>query len=112
MGGPLPGVPAGGKLEGLLEEKVAVLQVYWGEFPKDQVDEAPRAGVKVHQIRSLAEAVKAKEAGVRGIIIQGSEAEGHVIGQVTWYSQLVSSFCSDDVRCCHSRAAFGMCIML
>uniref|UniRef100_A0A8R7P0N1 Uncharacterized protein n=1 Tax=Triticum urartu TaxID=4572 RepID=A0A8R7P0N1_TRIUA len=34
----------------VLEEKLAVLQVYWGEFPKERVDEAHRAGVKVlHQ---------------------------------------------------------------
>jgi NAD(P)H-dependent flavin oxidoreductase YrpB (nitropropane dioxygenase family) len=37
----------------VLEEKLAVLQVYWGEFPKERVDEAHRAGVKVlHQVRT------------------------------------------------------------
>lgn len=66
----------------VLEEKLAVLQVYWGEFPKERVDEAHRAGVKVlHQIGNLEEAAKAKEAGVDGIIVQGREAGGHVIGQ-------------------------------
>ncbi|KAM0899093.1 hypothetical protein ACQ4PT_021526 [Festuca glaucescens] len=66
----------------VLEEKLAMLQVYWGEFPKERVDEAHRAGVKVlHQIGSIEEAVKAKEAGVDGIIVQGREAGGHVIGQ-------------------------------
>lgn len=40
----------------MLEEKLAVLQVYWGEFPKERVDEAHRAGVKVlHQVRTLSE---------------------------------------------------------
>ncbi|XP_066350668.1 uncharacterized protein [Miscanthus floridulus] len=34
----------------VLEEKLAVLQVYWGEFPREWVQEAHRAGVKVlHQ---------------------------------------------------------------
>uniref|UniRef100_A0A8R7P7H9 Nitronate monooxygenase n=1 Tax=Triticum urartu TaxID=4572 RepID=A0A8R7P7H9_TRIUA len=67
----------------VLEEKLAVLQVYWGEFPKERVDEAHRAGVKVlHQVGNLEEAAKAKEAGVDGIIVQGREAGGHVIGQV------------------------------
>uniref|UniRef100_A0ACD5Y1C1 Uncharacterized protein n=1 Tax=Avena sativa TaxID=4498 RepID=A0ACD5Y1C1_AVESA len=66
----------------VLEEKLAVLQVYWGEFPKERVDEAHRAGVKVfHQVGNLEEALKAKEAGVDGIIVQGREAGGHVIGQ-------------------------------
>lgn len=36
----------------VLEEKLAVLQVYWGEFPRERVDEAHLAGVKVlHQVR-------------------------------------------------------------
>ncbi|OQU81025.1 uncharacterized protein LOC8055376 isoform X2 [Sorghum bicolor] len=66
----------------VLEEKLAVLQVYWGEFPREWVQEAHRAGVKVlHQVGSLEEAAKAKEAGVDGIIVQGREAGGHVIGQ-------------------------------
>ncbi|KAL5223081.1 hypothetical protein ABZP36_027794 [Zizania latifolia] len=66
----------------VLEEKLAVLQVYWGEFPRESVDEAHRAGVKVlHQVGSLEEAAKAKEACVDGIIVQGREAGGHVIGQ-------------------------------
>jgi NAD(P)H-dependent flavin oxidoreductase YrpB (nitropropane dioxygenase family) len=34
------------------------------------------------QVGSLEEAGKAKEAGVDGIIVQGHEAGGHVIGQV------------------------------
>lgn len=34
------------------------------------------------QVGSIEEAAKAKEAGVDGIIVQGREAGGHVIGQV------------------------------
>ena len=38
----------------VLEEKLAVLQVYWGEFPREWVQEAHRAGVKVlHQVRQF-----------------------------------------------------------
>lgn len=38
----------------ILEEKVALLQVYWGEYPRELVDEAHHAGVKVlHQVSSL-----------------------------------------------------------
>ena len=38
-------------IKAILEEKVAVLQVYWGDFPKEMVDQAHEAGVKViHQV--------------------------------------------------------------
>ena len=43
--------PYGENLRVVLEEKLAVLQVYWGEFPRERVEEAHRAGVKVlHQV--------------------------------------------------------------
>ena len=44
-------------------------------------------GVISEQVGSLEEAAKAKEAGVDGIIVQGREAGGHVIGQVipSWF---------------------------
>lgn len=39
-------------LKDILAEKVAFLEVYWGDFPKEKVDEAHKAGVKVlHQVR-------------------------------------------------------------
>ncbi|KAK9110999.1 hypothetical protein Scep_018518 [Stephania cephalantha] len=69
-------------LKAILDDKVGLLQVYWGEFPKERVDEAHRAGVKVlHQVGSVEHAKKAVDAGVDGIIVQGYEAGGHVIGQ-------------------------------
>ncbi|KAG0524775.1 hypothetical protein BDA96_07G240500 [Sorghum bicolor] len=83
----------------VLEEKLAVLQVYWGDFPKESVQQAHRAGVKVlHQVGSLEEAAKAKEAGVDGIIVQGREAGGHVIGQEGLFPQLprVADLVSDS----------------
>ncbi|XP_054802670.1 uncharacterized protein LOC129306225 [Prosopis cineraria] len=69
-------------LKVILEEKVAVLQVYWGECSRDLVNKAHSAGVKiVPQVGSVAEAKKAIDAGADGIIVQGREAGGHVIGQ-------------------------------
>ncbi|MFS7979216.1 putative enoyl-[acyl-carrier-protein] reductase (NADH) [Helianthus anomalus] len=66
----------------VLEEKVAVLQLYWGQVTKDVVTDAHRAGVKVvPQIGSIEEAKHAADAGVDAIIVQGHEAGGHVIGQ-------------------------------
>ncbi|XP_039124620.1 NADH:quinone reductase [Dioscorea cayenensis subsp. rotundata] len=65
----------------ILEEKVAMVQVAWGEYPRELVCEAHEAGVKVvHQIGHFEEAEKAKNAGVDAIIVQGHEAGGHVIG--------------------------------
>ncbi|CAK9156536.1 unnamed protein product [Ilex paraguariensis] len=69
-------------IKAILDEKVAVLQVSWGECPKDLVLEAQQAGVKiVPQVGSFEEARKAADAGVDAIIVQGREAGGHVIGQ-------------------------------
>ncbi|KAI3803814.1 hypothetical protein L1987_31976 [Smallanthus sonchifolius] len=69
-------------LKCVLEEKVAILQLYWGEVTKDIVFEAHQARVKVvPQIGSFEEAKLAADAGVDAIIVQGHEAGGHVIGQ-------------------------------
>ncbi|KAL8521137.1 hypothetical protein ACS0TY_011617 [Phlomoides rotata] len=66
----------------ILEEKVAVLQVSWGECTEAFVLQAHQSGVKVvPQIGSFEEAKKAVEVGVDAIIVQGVEAGGHVIGQ-------------------------------
>ncbi|KAI5068353.1 hypothetical protein GOP47_0016698 [Adiantum capillus-veneris] len=69
-------------VQAILEEKVAVMQVYWGEFPKESIEQAHAAGVKVvQQVGSVSEAQKAVAAGVDAVIVQGVEAGGHVIGQ-------------------------------
>ncbi|XP_017638049.1 uncharacterized protein LOC108479779 [Gossypium arboreum] len=69
-------------VKAILEEKVAVLQLYWGECSKELVIEAHNAGVKVvPQVGSLEEAKNAINVGVDAIIVQGREAGGHVIGQ-------------------------------
>ncbi|OIV91581.1 hypothetical protein TanjilG_08993 [Lupinus angustifolius] len=69
-------------LKVILDEKVAVLQVYWGDCTRELVVKAHSAGVKVvPQVGSFEGAKKAIDAGVDGIIVQGREAGGHVIGQ-------------------------------
>ncbi|XP_048424584.1 (3aS,4S,5R,7aS)-5-hydroxy-7a-methyl-1-oxo-octahydro-1H-indene-4-carboxyl-CoA dehydrogenase isoform X1 [Pyrus x bretschneideri] len=69
-------------IQAILDEKVAVLQVYWGECSEELVLKAHQSGVKiVPQVGSLEEAKKAIHAGVDAIIVQGREAGGHVIGQ-------------------------------
>ncbi|KAF5733350.1 putative 2-nitropropane dioxygenase precursor [Tripterygium wilfordii] len=66
----------------ILEEKVAVLEVFWGKCSKELVLQAHRAGVKiVPQVGGVEEAREAINAGVDAIIVQGREAGGHVIGQ-------------------------------
>ncbi|KAG5016002.1 hypothetical protein JHK85_022138 [Glycine max] len=67
----------------ILEEKVAVLQVYWGDCTRELVNKAHSAGIKVvPQVGNIEGAKQAIEAGADGIIVQGLEAGGHVIGQV------------------------------
>ncbi|CAN1233609.1 Probable nitronate monooxygenase [Linum perenne] len=69
-------------VKAILEEKVRVLQVYWGECSKELVDRAHAAGVMVvPQVGTVEGAKKAAESGVDAIIVQGREAGGHVIGQ-------------------------------
>lgn len=69
-------------LKVILEEKVAVLQLYWGEVSEELVSRAHDAGVKVvPQIGSVEAAKMAINVGVDAIIVQGREAGGHVIGQ-------------------------------
>ncbi|XVE66570.1 hypothetical protein DITRI_Ditri08aG0089200 [Diplodiscus trichospermus] len=69
-------------IKAILEEKVAVLQLFWGECSKELVLEAHNAGVKVvPQVGSFEEAKKAIDVGVDALIVQGHEAGGHVRGQ-------------------------------
>jgi len=61
------------------------------------VDEAHEAGVKVlHQVGSVEEALKAANAGVDAIIVQGVEAGGHVQSQarkIDQFSRHSPMFC-------------------
>lgn len=69
-------------LKVILDEKVAVLQTYWGDCTTELVAKAHSAGVKiVPQVGSFESAKQAIDAGADGIIVQGREAGGHVIGQ-------------------------------
>ncbi|CAH9081790.1 unnamed protein product [Cuscuta epithymum] len=69
-------------IKAILKEKVAVLQLYWGECTKELVLEAHKAGVKiVPQVGSYEEAKRAYDVGVDAIMVQGREAGGHIIGQ-------------------------------
>lgn len=69
-------------LKVILEEKVAVLQLYWGEVSEELVCQAHCAGVKVvPQVGTVEAAKKALNAGVDALVVQGREAGGHVIGQ-------------------------------
>lgn len=78
-------------LRQIYAEKVAFLQVYFGDFPKERVDEAHAAGLKVlHQVGSVPEAVKAAEAGVDAVICQGFEAGGHIISRTELWTLLPS----------------------
>ncbi|KMT01535.1 hypothetical protein BVRB_9g215380 [Beta vulgaris subsp. vulgaris] len=69
-------------LKAIIEEKVAVLQLYWGEVSEELVRRAHDAGVKVvPQVGNIEAARRAINVGVDAIIVQGREAGGHVIGQ-------------------------------
>ncbi|XP_043713586.1 (3aS,4S,5R,7aS)-5-hydroxy-7a-methyl-1-oxo-octahydro-1H-indene-4-carboxyl-CoA dehydrogenase [Telopea speciosissima] len=69
-------------IKAILDEKVAVLQVSWGEFPVELVLKAHQSGVKVvQQVGSLEGAKQAINVGVDALIVQGHEAGGHVLGQ-------------------------------
>ncbi|PIA60859.1 hypothetical protein AQUCO_00300405v1 [Aquilegia coerulea] len=71
-------------IQAIYDEKLAFMQVYWGEFPKEKVDEAHKHGVKIlHQLGSVEAAEKAVAAGVDCIIAQGVEAGGHIVGTVS-----------------------------
>jgi nitronate monooxygenase len=66
-----------------IDEQVAALSFFWGD-PSEFVAPAHDAGIAVlHQVGSVEAAVRAKQAGVDVIIAQGSEAGGHVAGQVS-----------------------------
>jgi len=66
-----------------IDEHVAALSFFWGD-PSEFVPVAHAAGVAVvHQVGSVEAAVRAKQAGVDVIIAQGSEAGGHLAGEVS-----------------------------
>ncbi|KAI3914424.1 hypothetical protein MKW92_032622 [Papaver armeniacum] len=71
-------------IRAIYDQKLACLQVFWGDFTKEMVDEAHKHDVKViHQVGSVKAAERAIAAGVDCIVAQGSEAGGHVVGTVS-----------------------------
>lgn len=88
-------------VEVILEEKVSVLLISWGEYPKELVSEAHAAGVKViHQVGCVEDASKAIDAGVDAIIVQSRDAGGHVLGQeglVTLIPRIVDLVADRDI---------------
>jgi nitronate monooxygenase len=68
----------GGEVEVVLEQKVPVLVLFWGD-PQPYVADAHRAGTKViAQVGSVDGAHAAVAAGVDAVMVQGIEAGGHV----------------------------------
>jgi NAD(P)H-dependent flavin oxidoreductase YrpB (nitropropane dioxygenase family) len=66
------------QLEAVIAERVPVLVLFWGD-PAPFVQPAHRAGMKLLiQVGSPEEAIAASRAGVDAVILQGSEAGGHV----------------------------------
>ncbi|WP_028349239.1 NAD(P)H-dependent flavin oxidoreductase [Bradyrhizobium murdochi] len=83
LSGPHLSFPVQAVVEVCLEERVPVLETFWGD-PTPYVSQAHAAGVKViDQVGSVADAKRAVRAGVDAIVAQGVEAGGHVAGEVT-----------------------------
>jgi NAD(P)H-dependent flavin oxidoreductase YrpB (nitropropane dioxygenase family) len=75
--------PAKEAVDLCLEERVPILSFFWGD-PTPYVKRAHESGMKVlHQVGSVADAQRAAEANVDVIIAQGTEAGGHVAGEVS-----------------------------
>ena len=65
----------------LFAERVPVVILFWGD-PAPFVAPAHRAGVRLLvQVGSTEQAIAARDAGVDAVILQGSEAGGHVLAK-------------------------------
>jgi NAD(P)H-dependent flavin oxidoreductase YrpB (nitropropane dioxygenase family) len=72
-----------GQAEVCIEERVAVLSLFWGD-PAPHVNAAHAGRLKVMvQVGSVDEAKAARDAGVDVIVAQGVEAGGHVRGTIS-----------------------------
>ena len=66
-----------------IDERIAALSFFWGD-PTEFIPAAHAAGIAViHQVGSVDAAIRAKRDGADVIIVQGSEAGGHVAGEVS-----------------------------
>lgn len=67
-----------GQIETCYDEKVPLMVLFWGD-PSDYIKDAHKRNILVvSQCGDVEEAVRAAEAGVDGVIVQGTEAGGHV----------------------------------
>jgi len=67
-----------GQIETCFDEKVPLMVLFWGD-PSPYVADAHKRGMLVvSQCGEVEEAVNAADAGVDGVIVQGTEAGGHV----------------------------------
>ena len=67
-----------GQIETCFDEKVPLMILFWGD-PSVYINDAHKRGiVVVAQCGDTEEAVQAADAGVDGVIVQGTEAGGHV----------------------------------
>jgi NAD(P)H-dependent flavin oxidoreductase YrpB (nitropropane dioxygenase family) len=67
-----------GQIECCFDEDVPLMVLFWGD-PTPYINDAHRRGIiVVSQCGDVEEAVRAAEAGVDGVIVQGTEAGGHV----------------------------------
>jgi nitronate monooxygenase len=66
-----------GQIEACFDEKVPLMVLFWGD-PADYIKDAHKRGMLVvSPCGDVDEAVRAADAGVDGVIVQGNEAGGH-----------------------------------
>jgi len=67
-----------GQIETCFDERVPLMVLFWGD-PADYIKDAHRRNILVvSQCGDVDEAARAAAAGVDGVIVQGTEAGGHV----------------------------------
>lgn len=83
LDGPQLPFPVDEIIDVCLTERVPVLSTFWGD-PTPYVERAHAAGTLViDQVGSVADALRAKAAGVNVIVAQGVEAGGHIAGETS-----------------------------
>ena len=66
-----------GQIETCFDERVPLMVLFWGD-PADYIKDAHKRGILiVSPCGDVDEAVRAADAGVDGVIVQGTEAGGH-----------------------------------
>ena len=68
----------------VIEDAVPLVTFHWNELPTEYIKSLQAAGIPVWtQVGTVRMAVQAAELGVDAIIVQGSEAGGHVRGEAS-----------------------------